>query len=77
MSRSLTGQFVGFVGLGLMGRPMGMNLHAAGAEVIIHNRSRAAVDALAAEGLTPASPTSTVTPIILADFGRARVAACV
>ena len=33
---------------------MAMNLHAAGARVVIHNRSRAVVDALAAEGLSPA-----------------------
>ena len=38
-----------------MGRPMSTNLHAAGAEVVIHNRSRAVVDALAAEGLSPAN----------------------
>lgn len=55
MSDSLSGRHtVGFIGLGLMGRPMAMNLHAAGAEVVIHNRSRAVVDALAAEGLAPA-----------------------
>ncbi len=54
MSNSLSGHVVGFIGLGLMGRPMATNLHAAGAEVIIHNRSRGVVDALAAEGLSPA-----------------------
>ena len=54
MSSPLSGHVVGFIGLGLMGRPMAMNLHAAGAEVVIHNRSRAVVDALAAEGLSPA-----------------------
>ena len=54
MSNTLSGHIVGFIGLGLMGRPMSMNLHAAGAEVVIHNRSRAVVDALAAEGLSPA-----------------------
>ena len=54
MSDSLSGHVVGFIGLGLMGRPMSMNLHAAGAEVVIHNRSRAVVDALSAEGLSPA-----------------------
>ena len=54
MSESLSGHVVGFIGLGLMGRPMAMNLHAAGARVVIHNRSRAVVDALAAEGLSPA-----------------------
>ena len=54
MSNPLSGHVVGFIGLGLMGRPMATNLHAAGAEVVIHNRSRAVVDALAAEGLSPA-----------------------
>ena len=54
MSISLSGHVVGFIGLGLMGRPMSMNLHAAGAEVVVHNRSRTVVDALAAEGLSPA-----------------------
>ena len=54
MSEPLSGHTVGFIGLGLMGRPMAMNLHAAGARVVIHNRSRAVVDALAAEGLSPA-----------------------
>ena len=54
MNDSLSGHVVGFIGLGLMGRPMAVNLHAAGAEVVIHNRSRAVVDALAADGLSPA-----------------------
>ena len=54
MSNSLSGHVVGFIGLGLMGRPMAVNLHSAGAEVVIHNRSRAVVDALAPQGLSPA-----------------------
>ena len=54
MSGLLSGHVVGFIGLGLMGRPMSMNLHASGAEVVVHNRSRAVVDALASEGLSPA-----------------------
>ena len=54
MNHPLSGHIVGFVGLGLMGRPMATNLHAAGAEVVIHNRSRAVVDALEAQGLSPA-----------------------
>ena len=54
MNSPLSGHIVGFVGLGLMGRPMATNLHAAGAEVVIHNRSRAVVDALEAQGLSPA-----------------------
>ena len=68
MSNPLSGHVVGFIGLGLMGRPMCMNLHAAGAEVVIHNRSRAVVDALAAQGLSPAhSPREVAerTPVVV------------
>ena len=68
MNRTLSGTVVGFIGLGLMGRPMSMNLHAAGAEVVIHNRSRGVVDALAAEGLMPASSPREVAeraPIVI------------
>ena len=68
MSSTLCGHVVGFIGLGLMGRPMCMNLHAAGADVVIHNRSRAVVDALAAEGLSPAhSPREVAerTPVVI------------
>ena len=45
---------IGFVGLGIMGRPMAANLLAAGYPLTVHNRSRAAVDELAAKGATPA-----------------------
>lgn len=41
---------VGFIGLGLMGRPMVRRLLAAGHEVRVHNRSRPAVEELAAAG---------------------------
>jgi 2-hydroxy-3-oxopropionate reductase len=41
---------VGFIGLGLMGRPMATNLVRAGFEVTVFNRSRPPMDALAAEG---------------------------
>lgn len=51
---SLTGRSIGFIGLGLMGRPMCMNLHASGAELVIFNRSRPKLDELVARGLTPA-----------------------
>ena len=37
---------IGFIGLGIMGKPMAANLVAAGYEVTVHNRSRAAVDEL-------------------------------
>jgi len=51
---NLEGWTIGFIGLGLMGRPMCRNLQKAGARVIVHNRSRAPVDELAAEGMEPA-----------------------
>jgi 2-hydroxy-3-oxopropionate reductase len=41
---------IGFIGLGLMGKPMALNLRKKGFEVIVHNRSRPAVDALVAAG---------------------------
>jgi 2-hydroxy-3-oxopropionate reductase len=45
----------GYIGLGLIGAPMARNLMKADYEVVVHNRSRAIVDELAAEGATPAS----------------------
>ena len=45
---------IGFVGLGLMGKPMARNLMKAGHSLVVHNRSRAAVDELAAEGAVSA-----------------------
>ena len=41
---------VGFIGLGLMGRPMALNLLKAGFRLVVHSRSRGPVDALAAAG---------------------------
>ncbi len=57
----LEGWKIGFIGLGLMGKPMARNLHRAGAEMIIHNRSRASVDELAADGLTAANTPAEAT----------------
>ena len=45
---------IGFIGLGVMGKPMARNLLAAGHELVIHSRTRADVDELAAEGATAA-----------------------
>lgn len=45
---------VGFVGLGLMGKPMAANLLRAGHRLTVHNRSRPAVDELVALGATGA-----------------------
>jgi len=41
---------LGLIGLGLMGKPMARNLLKAGYALVAHNRSRAAMDELAAEG---------------------------
>ena len=45
---------VGYIGLGLMGKPMAFNLLRAGFPLVVHNRSRAKVDELAAAGAEPA-----------------------
>lgn len=45
---------VGYIGLGLMGKSIARNLLKAGFPLVVHNRSRAAVDELAAEGARPA-----------------------
>ncbi len=45
---------VGFIGLGIMGRPMAHNLLNAGYPLVVHNRSRPAVDELVAAGATAA-----------------------
>lgn len=50
-------QPIGFIGLGLMGRPMALNLRTKGFEVVVHNRSRPAVEALVTAGArTAGSP---------------------
>jgi 2-hydroxy-3-oxopropionate reductase len=41
---------IGFIGLGIMGKPMARNLMKAGHELVVHNRSRKPVDELADEG---------------------------
>ena len=40
---------IGLIGLGIMGKPMARNLVKAGYELVVHNRSRGAVDELVAE----------------------------
>ena len=46
---------VGFIGLGIMGKPMARNLMKAGYSLVVHNRSRPSVDELAKEGAGIAS----------------------
>ena len=56
----LAGTDVGFIGLGLMGRPMSLNLLAAGARVIVHSRSPDPVQELAEAGAVPVSSPASV-----------------
>jgi 2-hydroxy-3-oxopropionate reductase len=51
---------IGFIGLGIMGKPMARNLIKAGYSLVVHNRSRAAVDELSKEGAQPASSSKEV-----------------
>ncbi len=46
---------LGFIGLGLMGKSMARNLLKAGFPLIVHNRSRGAVDELVKEGASAAN----------------------
>jgi 2-hydroxy-3-oxopropionate reductase len=59
---------IGFIGLGLMGRPMATNLLTAGYPVVVNNRSPAAVEELVAAGArraaTPADVARLATRII-------------
>jgi 2-hydroxy-3-oxopropionate reductase len=52
---------IGFIGLGIMGKPMAANLLAAGFPLTVHNRSRGPVQELAARGAASAE-----TPAALA-----------
>lgn len=51
---------IGFIGLGIMGKPMAHNLLKAGYPLTVYNRSRPAVDALIANGAREASSPQTV-----------------
>ncbi|HLE77872.1 MAG TPA: 2-hydroxy-3-oxopropionate reductase [bacterium] len=46
----MAGKRIGFIGLGIMGRPMARNLLHAGYQVSVHNRSRGPVDELVSAG---------------------------
>src|SRR5436305_7559664 len=55
-------QVIGFIGLGIMGRPMAKNLLKAGYPLVVHSRSRAPVDELVRAGATAAaSPRDVAT----------------
>nr|CAD1824266.1 unnamed protein product [Ananas comosus var. bracteatus] len=73
---------VGFLGLGIMGSPMALNLLKAGCDVTVWNRTKSKCDHLislgAKYGSSPAEVTSScnVTFAMLADPGSALVVAC-
>lgn len=59
-ARPLDGRTVGFIGLGLMGRPMARNLAKAGATMVISSRGAGPVAELAAEGMIAATSPAAV-----------------
>jgi len=54
---------IGFVGLGIMGRPMARNLLAAGFPMTVHSRSPGPVDALVAEGAARAESPGEIADV--------------
>lgn len=53
-------QTVGYIGLGLMGKSIARNILKAGFPLVVHNRSRGAVDELVAEGARAATSPAEV-----------------
>jgi len=51
---------IGFIGLGVMGKPMAKHLIKAGFPLVVHNRSRGAVDEVAGEGAKAAASPADV-----------------
>lgn len=51
---------IGYIGLGLMGKSIARNILNAGFPLVVHNRSRAAVDELVSEGASQASTPAEV-----------------
>jgi 2-hydroxy-3-oxopropionate reductase len=66
---------IGFIGLGVMGKPMAKNLIKAGHQLVVHSRTRASVDEVAAAGaaaaVSPADVARRTTMVItmLPDTG--------
>jgi len=53
-------QVIGFIGLGIMGRPMARNLLKAGYSLVVHSRSRGPVDEIAQAGAKAAASAKDV-----------------
>ena len=67
--KPLDGYTIGFIGLGLMGRPMCLNLHRAGARLRVYNRSLGVLEKILRPGMeaaaTPAAVAESADTIIL------------
>ena len=59
---------VGYIGLGLMGKSIARNILKAGFPLVVHNRSRAAVDELVAEGASSATSAAEVAAQVQVVF---------
>src|SRR5271169_391992 len=51
----MASEVIGFIGLGIMGKPMALNLIKAGHSLVVHSRSPKPVDELVAAGAKAAS----------------------
>jgi 2-hydroxy-3-oxopropionate reductase len=56
-------EHIGFIGLGVMGKPMAKHLVAAGHKLTVHNRSQPAVDELVSAGATAAASPAAVARV--------------
>jgi len=54
---------IGFIGLGIMGRPMALNLLRAGYSLVVHNRTRAKEEELVSEGARAAGSAREVASV--------------
>ncbi len=61
---------VGYIGLGLMGKSIARNILKAGFPLVVHNRSRKAVDELVAEGAIAASSPAEVAAQVEVVFSN-------
>ena len=62
---------IGFIGLGIMGKPMSKNLIKAGYELVVNNRGRAAMEELAELGAETAETAAEVASKCQVDYHNA------
>jgi 2-hydroxy-3-oxopropionate reductase len=58
--KTMANPTIGFIGLGIMGKHMARNLLKAGYPLVVHNRSRTAVDELSKDGAQPGASSKEV-----------------